>query len=45
MGISYPPCEIGEIFPPSAVKDKEPPTAIDWTERFTGKELVQAKNT
>jgi hypothetical protein len=39
-GLSYPPSEIGEIFSPSAVKDKPPPIAIDWTERFTGKELV-----
>ncbi len=39
-GLSYPPSEIGEIFLPSAIKDKSPPIAIDWTGRFTGKKLV-----
>jgi hypothetical protein len=39
-GLSHPPSEIGEIFSPSTVKDKPPPTAIDWTERFVGKEQV-----
>ena len=39
-GLSYPPSDIGEIFPPSAIQDKPPATAIDWTERFTSKEMV-----
>jgi hypothetical protein len=39
-GLSYPPSEIGEIVPPSAVEDKTPPPVTDWTERFTGKEVV-----
>jgi hypothetical protein len=39
-GLSHPPSEIGEIFPPSAIKDKPPPTVIDWTERFVPKEQV-----
>jgi hypothetical protein len=37
---AYPPSEIGEIVPPSAVEDKTPPPVTDWTERFTGKEVV-----
>jgi hypothetical protein len=39
-GLSYPPSEIGEIVPPSAVEDKTPPPVMDWTKRFTGKEVV-----
>jgi hypothetical protein len=39
-GVAYPPSEIGEIVPPSAVEDKTPPPVTDWTERFTGKEVV-----
>jgi hypothetical protein len=39
-GLSYPPSEIGEIVPPSAVEDKTPPPVTDWTQRFTGKEVV-----
>jgi len=39
-GLSYPPSEIGEIFPPSAVKDKQLPSAVDWTRRFVSKDMV-----
>ena len=39
-GLSHPPSDIGVIFPPSAIKDKPPPTAINWTERFTPKEFI-----
>ncbi len=39
-GLSYPPSEIGEIVQPSAVEDKTPPPVMDWTKRFTSKEVV-----
>jgi len=39
-GLSYPPHEIGEILPPSAIEDIPPARAIDLTGRFMDKELV-----
>ena len=39
-GLSYPPDEIGEILPPSAIDDIPPARPYDLTGRFVSKDLV-----
>lgn len=39
-GLSYPPTEIGDVFPPSAIRDKVPAAPADFTNRLVTKEMV-----
>ena len=43
-GLSYPPSEIGEIVPPSAVEDKTPPPAARETRKldFRGRSITSS---
>ena len=39
-GLSYPPTEVGHIYPMSAIDDIGPPEAVDSSDRFVSKDQV-----